>query len=379
MGRRLGNPVGHGGTAVDDGPSAIMHHGEAGTRITPAEVWEAKNPWLLERFELRVDSCGPGRHRGGLGVDMFFRMLEDCWLTCGVERTQNAPWGLQGGGEAMPNRAGRPPSRRQPRRGRQGDRPADRRRVRCSSSRPEAAAATGRRPSATSRRSRPTSAMDTSPRRTRSATIRSFEKGKDEIGDVADRDPRIGGPDRARQRRRAFPDRQRRGRPVRRLLGPGRRRRRWASAEHTRVENSRLFPIVGEHIYTNRRDPMLLFESDTSVGIHDMLVAACDPPRFRNLGVEGWHPSCEENFFKVAARSAGATRSSLSRSAGSPTSRSTTTVASTGRRRRASRATRSTLSAEIDCDVIVCSCAQDIVPINHLNPTPLALELLGPG
>ena len=78
-----GNPVGHGATAVDDGPSAIMHHGEAGTRITPVEVWEAKNPWIFERFELRVDSCGPGRHRGGLGVDMFFHMLEDCWLTCG--------------------------------------------------------------------------------------------------------------------------------------------------------------------------------------------------------------------------------------------------------------------------------------------------------
>ena len=75
-----------------------MHHGEAGTRITPVEVWEAKNPWMFERFELRVDSCGPGRHRGGLGVDMFFHMLEDCWLTCGVERTKNAPWGLQGGG-----------------------------------------------------------------------------------------------------------------------------------------------------------------------------------------------------------------------------------------------------------------------------------------
>ena len=100
-----GNPVGHGGTAVDDGPSAIMHHGEAGTRITPVEVWEAKNPWLFERFELREDSCGPGRHRGGLGVDMFFNMLDDCWLTCGVERTKNSPWGLHGGGEAEPNRA----------------------------------------------------------------------------------------------------------------------------------------------------------------------------------------------------------------------------------------------------------------------------------
>ncbi len=100
-----GNPVGQGATAVDDGPNAIMHHGEAGTRITPVEVWEAKNPWIFERFELRVDSCGPGRHRGGLGVDMFFHMLDDCWLTCGVERTQNNPWGLLGGGEAKPNRA----------------------------------------------------------------------------------------------------------------------------------------------------------------------------------------------------------------------------------------------------------------------------------
>ena len=100
-----GNPVGQGATAVDDGPSAIMHHGEAGTRTTPVEVWEAKNPWMFEKFELRVDSCGPGRQRGGLGVDMFFQMLEDCWLTCGVERTKNDPWGLLGGGDALPNRA----------------------------------------------------------------------------------------------------------------------------------------------------------------------------------------------------------------------------------------------------------------------------------
>ena len=36
-----------------------------------------------------------------------------------------------------------------------------------------------------------------------------------------------------------------------------------------------------------------------------------------------------------------------------------------------------TLKAEMDCDVIVCSCCQDIVEINCRNPTPLTLELLG--
>ena len=149
----------------------------------------------------------------------------------------------------------------------------------------------------------------------------------------------------------------------------------WASAEHTRVENSRLFPAVGEHIYTNHRDPMLLFEADTSVGIHDMLVAACDPPRFRNLGVEGWHPSCEENFFKVAGE-LGWQHPFLPQSISWFTN---IPIHPDGRFDWAPSPSVEgdsvTLSAERDCDVIVCSCAQDIVPINHRNPTPLALEL----
>ena len=92
-------------TAGGDGAERLMHVGEAATRFTPVEVWETKNPWLFERVELRADSGGPGRHRGGLGVDMFFHMLEDCWLTCGVERTKNKRLGPQGGGEGVANRA----------------------------------------------------------------------------------------------------------------------------------------------------------------------------------------------------------------------------------------------------------------------------------
>ena len=37
---------------------------EAATRFSPTEVWESKNPWLLEKVELATDSCGPGKHRG---------------------------------------------------------------------------------------------------------------------------------------------------------------------------------------------------------------------------------------------------------------------------------------------------------------------------
>jgi N-methylhydantoinase B len=96
-------PTGQGGHARGDGASGLIHISESATRFPPTEVWEAKNPSLLERVELAPDSCGPGRSRGGLGVDLFFRALEDSWLTSTVERQRNAPWGLAGGGEARAN------------------------------------------------------------------------------------------------------------------------------------------------------------------------------------------------------------------------------------------------------------------------------------
>jgi uncharacterized protein len=150
----------------------------------------------------------------------------------------------------------------------------------------------------------------------------------------------------------------------------------WASAEHTRVLNSRLFPVVGEHIYTNRRTPMLLFDKDTSPGIHDMLVAACDPPRFRQLGFEDWHPSCQENFFKVATP-LGWTSPSLPQSISWFTN---IPVHADGTFDWAPSPAKAgdyvELVAQMDCDVIVCSCAQDVVPINSCKPTPLRLETL---
>jgi N-methylhydantoinase B len=95
--------VGQGGHVHGDGQSGTMHISEASTRVTSVEVAEAKNPWMMDRVELAPDSCGAGRHRGGLGVDYSFRFLEDALMTTTVERTKNAPWGLDGGLEARPN------------------------------------------------------------------------------------------------------------------------------------------------------------------------------------------------------------------------------------------------------------------------------------
>jgi N-methylhydantoinase B len=99
------HPVGQGASIHGDGQSARLHHIEAATRFAPLEVWEAKNPWIMDHCELAPDSAGPGRHRGGLGPDMAFHFLEDSYAISTIERTKNAPWGLAGGLPGRPNAA----------------------------------------------------------------------------------------------------------------------------------------------------------------------------------------------------------------------------------------------------------------------------------
>lgn len=99
------HPVGQGAHVHGDGASSLIHHAEAAKRFSPTEVWEQRNPWMMEKVELAQDSGGAGKYRGGLGVDLFFHLLEDAYVTSTVERTKNAPCALVGGLPARPNGA----------------------------------------------------------------------------------------------------------------------------------------------------------------------------------------------------------------------------------------------------------------------------------
>ena len=63
--------------------------------------------------------------------------------------------------------------------------------------------------------------------------------------------------------------------------------REFMSMEHTRVEIERVSPRAGDQLCTNRRRPILTLVQDTSPGVHDTTLAACDVYRYERLGAEG--------------------------------------------------------------------------------------------
>jgi uncharacterized protein len=150
------------------------------------------------------------------------------------------------------------------------------------------------------------------------------------------------------------------------------------SAQHTRAVVDRLFPLPGEQFVTNRRRPILTLEADNSPGIHDMLIAACDPARYEGLGVEGWHASCEENLQR-ALEALGV--QPVPRFAPQPINLFMNTPArADGTIEWLPAETEAgdhvVLRAEMDMIVAVSACPQDIVGINEAGPSPIAIELL---
>lgn len=88
---------GWGAFAGRDGPGPYRSITHGDVRDVPVEAQEALYPYRIEAKQLRTDSGGAGRHRGGLGIEKVYRFLQDSTLLTKIERTQCPPWGLHGG------------------------------------------------------------------------------------------------------------------------------------------------------------------------------------------------------------------------------------------------------------------------------------------
>ena len=69
----------------------------------PTEAVELEFPLRVKSMRLKTDSGGPGRYRGGLGMEKIFEIVEGpVEVTHRGDRHFTAPWGLSGGRPAAP-------------------------------------------------------------------------------------------------------------------------------------------------------------------------------------------------------------------------------------------------------------------------------------
>jgi N-methylhydantoinase B len=90
-------PGGWGARPHGDGPITLKSYQHGDTPKISAELEELRYPFRVVAYELRQDSGGAGRWRGGLGIDRTFEFLEDLQVTASLERSKCPPWGLFGG------------------------------------------------------------------------------------------------------------------------------------------------------------------------------------------------------------------------------------------------------------------------------------------
>ena len=94
---------GWGGRPFEDGESATVSVCQGDVRNGSIEGIELKCPVLVESRALRPDSCGAGRYRGGLGLDMKVRnLVEGKWNFERTRRSKRPPWGIAGGTAGEP-------------------------------------------------------------------------------------------------------------------------------------------------------------------------------------------------------------------------------------------------------------------------------------
>ena len=144
--------------------------------------------------------------------------------------------------------------------------------------------------------------------------------------------------------------------------------REFMSMEHARAYIDRIRPKVGDPIASNQRRPILTLTEDTSPGVHDTLIAACDIWRYKGLGCAEYHRNCTDNL-----REALAELGLVPPECPSPLNLwMNIPVADNDGIQWLPPVSKPgdyvVLRAEMDCIVAMSACPQDMIPINGFNP-----------
>ncbi|MEA3146288.1 MAG: uncharacterized protein QOE88_1951 [Verrucomicrobiota bacterium] len=148
-----------------------------------------------------------------------------------------------------------------------------------------------------------------------------------------------------------------------------------SSPQETRAHLGRLFPKIGQSIYSDAGVPFLTLMSDSSPGPHGLLVPPCDPTMYRLRGAGFAHGSCSDNLHQTLARSG----IRLGHTPASICLFQNLTLLPTGEIQiglNQSRAgDRVVFRAEADLMFVVSACPNDVFKRPPLQPTDLMLEI----
>lgn len=147
------------------------------------------------------------------------------------------------------------------------------------------------------------------------------------------------------------------------------------STAHTRSCLERLTPVVGDAFYSSQRRPMLTLVEDTSPGVHDLLLSACDQERYTRLGHPEPHANCADNV-RLALADIGLEAPFVP----DPVNLFENVALGEGgalaiRPPPAVRGDAVTLRAEMDQVLVVSACPMDLVPTNGADCRPKAISL----
>uniref|UniRef100_A0A2U9IPD9 5-oxoprolinase n=1 Tax=Acidianus sulfidivorans JP7 TaxID=619593 RepID=A0A2U9IPD9_9CREN len=94
---------GSGARPFEDGVSAVQNN-MTNTLNTPIEIAEKQYPLFFTRYQIRENSGGNGKYKGGDGIIRGFKLLSDATLSILADRFRVGPWGLKGGENGKPGR-----------------------------------------------------------------------------------------------------------------------------------------------------------------------------------------------------------------------------------------------------------------------------------
>ncbi len=149
------------------------------------------------------------------------------------------------------------------------------------------------------------------------------------------------------------------------------------SMEHMRAFINRIRPKPGDKLATNKRRPILTLVEDTSPGIHDTFIAACDIYRFQGLGCTEYHDNCADNL-RAGMSALGLTPPEVPSPLNLWMNIPINGDGSIDWKEPVSKpGDYVVLQAEMDCIFAMSACPQDIVCINAGLPVEAHYQVLG--